>query len=173
MSGFSRNSRFATTALVVALSGASVAAIPPVAASASTFASSTSAAAPSRDHRAFELIFNVEKVVNTQPAQIKNGDSWVTYFSLSDGRKKKVGDGSARCSAVQASPQGVIAQCTRVLRTRAGQITLLGMDGWAGNPPWTSSAALTGGTDRYSSITGSARISVAGQHEIIKIDARR
>ncbi len=178
MSGFSLRTRYATTALFMAFSGASIAILPPVAASASTTASpsaNTSAASNTstltsvQKPKSAELVFHAENVVNTQPAQVKPGDSWVTYFSLSDGKRKRAGDGSARCSAVQATPHGVVAQCTRVLRTRHGQITLLGMDDWAGNPPWTSSSAITSGTDHYAGLTGSARSTVSGQHTIFKI----
>jgi hypothetical protein len=167
MSGFSPRIRYAATALVMAFSGASVAILPPITASASTFASTSTSTAP--NPKSTEIVFHAEKVVNTQPPQIKPGDAWVTYLSLSDVKKKKAGDGSARCSAVQATPQGVIAQCTRVLRTKRGQITLLGMDDWAGNPPWTSSAAITSGTGHYTGMTGSAQITVSAQHVIIKI----
>ncbi|GAA3829887.1 hypothetical protein GCM10022226_58410 [Sphaerisporangium flaviroseum] len=168
MSGFSLRRRSATTALVIAFLGVSIAIVPPDMASASPLAS-TSTSTPAPKRKSTELIFYADKVVNTQPGQIKAGDSWVTYLSLFDVKKKRAGDGSARCSAVQATPQGVIAQCTHVLRTKRGQITLLGMDDWAGNPPWTSSAAITGGTDHYAGMTGSARITVSAQHVIIKI----
>ncbi|MEU8267027.1 hypothetical protein AB0B89_07650 [Sphaerisporangium sp. NPDC049002] len=169
MSGFSIRTRYATTALVVAFSGTSVAVLPPVSASASTTAF-TSTAASTPKHKSTELVFHADNVVNTQPAQVKPGDSWVTYFSLSDAKRKRAGDGSTRCSAVQATAHGVIAQCTRVLRTRQGQITLLGMDEWAGNPPWTSGATITGGTERYAGVTGSARVTTSGQHVIFKLD---
>jgi hypothetical protein len=116
-----------------------------------------------------ELIFYADKVVNTRPAHIKPGDSWVTYLTLYDAKKKKTGDGSGRCSAVQATPQGVIAQCTRVLRTKRGQIVLLGMDDRPGVPPWTSLAAILGGTDHYAGMTGVAQIEITEQQVVFKI----
>jgi hypothetical protein len=166
MSGFSLRNRYAVTALVVAFSGASIAILPSITASATTTTSTTTSRPKSRAH---EIVFHAQKVTNTQPSPIKLGDAWVTYLSVSDAKHKKVGDGSARCSAVQATQQGVIAQCTRVLRTRHGQITLLGMDDRAGNPPWTSGAAVVGGTGRYVGLTGSASITVSPQHVLIKI----
>ncbi|RCG31034.1 hypothetical protein DQ384_13910 [Sphaerisporangium album] len=168
-------------ALVTALSGASLAVLPPISASAATVPAPTIPAisatalkpvgkpAARSAVKAPEFTYYARFLVNTRPPHAKPGDSWVTYLALYDVKKNRVGDGSARCTAAMVTRQGVIAQCTRVLRTKAGQLTLLGMDDRLGAPPWTSTAAILGGTGRYAGMTGSARVTVTQRNVVFRI----
>ncbi|MEV6983934.1 hypothetical protein AB0M95_22120 [Sphaerisporangium sp. NPDC051017] len=181
MSGFAPRRRRAMAVLVTALSGASFAVIPPISASAATIPDATTTAIPSITlkpaapavqkpaARVPEFVYYAQFLVNTRPPHAKPGDSWVTYLALYDVRKNRVGDGSARCTAASVTRQGVIAQCTRVLRTKAGQLTLLGMDDRFGAPPWTSTAAILGGTGRYAGMTGSARVTVTQRDVVFRV----
>ncbi|MEO3812967.1 hypothetical protein ABGB17_28530 [Sphaerisporangium sp. B11E5] len=157
------------TALVMAFSVAAVA-VPPAAASASAPASpAASAPAAKPDRKPAPIIFYAGKLTSTQPSPLKVGDSWVSYLSLFDAKRRRTGDAGVRCSAVQVSPRGALAQCTRVLRTKHGQITLLGLEPVAGARPVTGVSTVTGGTGRYTGLTGAARVTDGPRHVVFRV----
>ncbi|GII61482.1 hypothetical protein Skr01_15670 [Sphaerisporangium krabiense] len=173
MSGFTPRWRQAVAVLVTALSGASVAVLPSISASAAASSPeplpSVPVSVPKPGAKAAELVYYGTRITNTRPARPKTGDSWVSYFTLHDLRKNRVGDGTTRCSAAAVTQHGVIAQCTRVLRTRGDQVVLLGMDDRSGGPPWNTTAAIVGGTGRFAGVTGAAQVAISDRHLVFKI----
>jgi hypothetical protein len=170
MSGYSSRTRIAVTALVVAFSGASFAVLPLAASASAPAAGAASASGAAKpDRKPAPINFYASKLVNTQPSPLKAGDSWVSYLSVFDGKRRRAGDAGVRCSAVHVSASGAVAQCTRVLRTKRGQITLVGLEGVAGTLPVTSNSTVVGGTGRYAGLTGAARITDGPRHVLFRI----
>ncbi|WP_274564655.1 hypothetical protein [Streptomyces spiramyceticus] len=60
---------------------------------------------------------------DTRPDQVQISSDWHVYAHLYENKSgkpgKKIGDASARCSAVDTTPQGVVTLCQRVLRRAA------------------------------------------------------
>ncbi|MFC6085492.1 allene oxide cyclase barrel-like domain-containing protein [Sphaerisporangium aureirubrum] len=158
------------TALVVALSGGSVAVLPSAASASAPARGTASAPTPAKPGRKpAPILFYAVKLANTQPSPLKVGDSWVSYQSLFDGKRRRAGDASAHCAAVQVTPRGTVAQCARVLRTKRGQITLLGLESVPGAVPLTGVSTVTGGTGHYTGLTGAARVTDGPRHVVYRI----
>ncbi|MGW0845483.1 hypothetical protein ACWD26_36175 [Streptomyces sp. NPDC002787] len=98
--------------------------------------------------------------VDTKPRHIRAGDSWTTFMELYSPKKKFVGDASARCSAVEATPKQLTTQCTRVLRLKKGEITLHDVITRVDHWPTTAKTSIAGGTGIYNDAEGEGYITL-------------
>lgn len=105
----------------------------------------------------------------TTPERIKPGDSWTTYTHLYDPKKKFVGDGSSRCTAVEANPKLLTTQCTRVLRLKGGEITLHDMISRHDHRPVTAKTSIAGGTGIYNDAEGEGYITLEGDRVVFDL----
>ncbi|GAA3738634.1 hypothetical protein [Streptomyces tremellae] len=111
------------------------------------------------------------KRADTQPRDVREGDSWVTYLDVYEsGTERRVGDGSARCSAVLVDGRGMITQCQRVLRMRGGDLALSAMIDRFGPGPYTGDGAVVGGTGAFRDASGQARVTMSGRTVSFRID---
>jgi hypothetical protein len=163
MAVFFRTRRTARTAAAV-----SAAALVAAGAAVSAFVLQPAQAAPA-PRAAHELTLTAVKQVDTEPARIAVGDSWVTYLKVYDDHGAKVGDGSARCSAVLVTRNGAITQCQRVLRTADGDLALSAMIDRFGSGPFKGKSAVVGGTGRYAGASGEAQVVMDGRKVSFRI----
>jgi hypothetical protein len=113
------------------------------------------------------------KVSGALPEHVDVGDSWVTYLKLYTPKKYKyAGDASSRCSAVRVIGGEVIAQCTRVLRLKKGDLVLSDMIAHKRHQPVTAKTAILGGAGRYHSAYGEGTITLEGDraHFALNVD---
>ena len=170
MSGYSPRYRHAVTALVVALAFCPIALLPAAAAVREPVPATPSVSGVAKPERKPEpIIFYAAKYATTQPSDVKVGDSWVSYLSLYDEKKRRTGDASVRCSAVHVTARRTLAQCTRVLRTEHGLITLIGLESVPATRPVTSHSAVTGGTGHYTGLTGTVRVTDGPRHVVFRV----
>ncbi|EKX64673.1 hypothetical protein Sipo8835_26585 [Streptomyces ipomoeae] len=104
--------------------------------------------------------------VDRTPEHIQPGDSWTTYLHLYNPKKKFVGDGSSRCTAVEADHNRLTAQCTRVLRLKGGEITLHDMISRQDHRPITAKTSIAGGTGIYNDAEGEGYITL-DDHRVV------
>ncbi|GAA0472480.1 hypothetical protein ABZ951_13665 [Streptomyces sp. NPDC046215] len=128
-----------------------------------------------------ELRLTTVQKVSTAPEHPKTGDTWVTYFDLhstvsdKNGKEttgRRVGDASDRCDVVLARYEGIVTQCQRVLRTDQGTLVLTSMTDRFGRGPYTTTAAVTGGTGSYAGAVGQARITLDDERASYRITLR-
>lgn len=170
MSGYSPRYRRAVTTLVVAFSLCPIAFLPAAAAAPEPVPAAPSVSGVAKPERKPEpIIFYAAKYATTQPSDLKVGDSWVSYLSLFDEKKRRAGDASVQCSAVHVGTRRSLAQCTRVLRTERGLITLIGLETVPAAVPVTSLAAVTGGTGHYTGLTGTVRVTDGPRHVAFRV----
>ncbi|MCC3767620.1 hypothetical protein [Streptomyces sp. UNOC14_S4] len=128
-----------------------------------------------------ELRLTTVQKADTRPEYPRTGDHWVTYYDLHttatgrDGKEtkgKRVGDASDRCDVVLARYEGVVTQCERILRTDQGTLVLTSLTDRFGRPPYTTTAAITGGTGTYAGATGEARVTLTDGGASYRIQLR-
>ncbi|OII64831.1 hypothetical protein BJP40_19260 [Streptomyces sp. CC53] len=73
----------------------------------------------------------------TKPLFVHDGDTWSLYGHLHErtedrGPGTKIGDMTARCTAVLVHARGHVRQCERVLRTDTGHLSLTDAWTWRG-----------------------------------------
>ncbi len=103
----------------------------------------------------------------TRPLFVHQGDTWSLYGHLHErtadrGPGAKIGDMTARCTAVLVHARGHVQQCERVLRTDAGHLSLSDAMDVEGPGPHGAPAAVTGGTGAHADAEGEARITARG-----------
>lgn len=103
---------------------------------------------------------------DSRPEHVHVGADWTVHSYLYTNDKgrpgKKIGDASARCSAVDVTPRGHVALCHRVLRTDDGSISLSDAIDRFGPLPHGGLSAVTGGTGKYVEAEGEAEIVMRG-----------
>ncbi|WP_228977333.1 hypothetical protein [Streptomyces sp. DH12] len=111
---------------------------------------------------------------HTKPARLREGADWTVYAHLHlkarDGRPgKKIGDTTAHCAAILVNQRGHVTQCSRVLRTDAGHLSLTETMDRYGKGPHTAPAAVTGGTGAYADAEGEATVVLHGDIATFRI----
>ncbi|OII68992.1 MULTISPECIES: hypothetical protein [unclassified Streptomyces] len=125
------------------------------------------AAAPEPEPGSMVLDWVVTLKSGTKPLFVHDGDTWSLYGHLHErtedrGPGTKIGDMTARCTAVLVHARGHVRQCERVLRTDAGHLSLTDAMDVEGTGPHGAPGAVTGGTGVYADAEGEARITEHG-----------
>ncbi|MGW0564065.1 hypothetical protein ACWDZ4_26540 [Streptomyces sp. NPDC003016] len=128
---------------------------------------------PETAAKAKVLNWLAHKHSDTIPRSVREGADWTVYAHLYEFKTgkpgKKIGDATTHCSAVEATPQGVVAQCQSVLRTDQGSITMSGSMDVFGPGPYGGDAAVTGGTGTYAEAEGQAEVVIDDDYAKLRI----
>jgi hypothetical protein len=125
------------------------------------------------DSKVKVLNWLAHKHSDTMASSLRKGADWMSYAYLYEFKKgkagKKIGDATAHCSAVEVTPDAVVAQCQSVLRTDHGSITLSGTVDHRRACSYGGDAAITGGTGKYADAEGQAEAVFYGDYAKLRI----
>ncbi|MET9800671.1 hypothetical protein [Streptomyces sp. NPDC006368] len=133
------------------------------------------ASAPVPKGEATVLDWPAVKQSDTKPFAplLREGADWSVFShpQRNDRGKpgRKIGDATARCTAVNVTRAGYVTQCERVLRTDDGTITLVDTIDRYGSGPHGADAAITGGSGAYEDAEGKAELVLYGDYATFKL----
>ncbi|MGW2326008.1 hypothetical protein ACWC5C_09615 [Streptomyces sp. NPDC001700] len=99
-------------------------------------------------------------VADNRPDGVRAGDSWTMYLKLYTPKRKRAGDGTSQCTAVEVTARKRLVQCTRVLRLKKGSLVLADLITHQGRAAVTARTAILGGTGHYNDAEGQGTVTV-------------